>query len=142
MSVIFETLNIYFETCRKMAVRSKTVGIACENRYFRRPVVPFTVPTLETTDIPYYSDRKVLSGILQRQCFTVSPKSEPYKNAGTQTDYRESEAQTDPWEPPYKIIPGKNNVTLRISIFIKLLFDRKNIVTYLFYCIKIFCEIV
>ena len=26
------------------------------------------------------------------------------KNKGTQTDYRESETQTTPWEAPYKLI--------------------------------------
>lgn len=107
-----------------MAVRSKTVGTSCNGKYkyFRRPVIPFSVPKIETTDIPYYLDRKVLSGILQRQCYTMSPKLEQYKNAGTQTDYRESEAQTEPWEPPYRIVPGNSNVTSRISTFIKLLF--------------------
>lgn len=28
------------------------------------------------------------------------------KNKGTQTEYRESESQTDPWEPPLRLPPG------------------------------------
>ncbi|XP_032688884.1 cilia- and flagella-associated protein 91-like isoform X1 [Odontomachus brunneus] len=101
----------------RMAVRSKTVGTSYDSKckYLRRPVIPFSVPKIETTDIPYYLDRKVLSGILQRQCYTVPPKLEQYKNAGTQTDYRESEAQTEPWEPPYKIVPGHNPEVLTLA---------------------------
>lgn len=92
-----------------MAVRSETAGITNKDAYkhFRRPVVP----EIQTADIPRYLEHKVLSGILQnaqrRHC-TASFKSEPRKNTGTQTDYRESEAQTEPWEPPYKIVPGNN----------------------------------
>lgn len=95
-----------------MAIRSKTVGITGESMYkrFRGPTIPFTVPRTQTADCnsPCYLQHKILSGILQktqRQCYT-SPKLEQHKNAETQTDYRESEAQTEPWEPPYKVIPG------------------------------------
>ncbi|XP_015123444.1 cilia- and flagella-associated protein 91-like [Diachasma alloeum] len=40
------------------------------------------------------------------------PKS---KTKGTQTDYRESEAQTDPWEPPLRIPPGVNPEILTLT---------------------------
>ncbi|EFN80768.1 AMY-1-associating protein expressed in testis 1 [Harpegnathos saltator] len=100
-----------------MSGRSKTVCTVHNNTFkcFRKPVIPFTMTKVETTDIPYYMDRKVLSGILQRQCYTVSSKLELYKNAGTQTDYRDSEAQTEPWEAPYKITPGHNPEVLTLA---------------------------
>lgn len=105
-----------------MAVRNKTVSTAYDSRckYFQRTIVPFSMPKIETTDIPYNFDSKVLK-ILQRQCYTISPKSELYKNAETQTDYRESEAQTDPWEPPYMVVPGNNNVISRYISYYRII---------------------
>lgn len=97
-----------------MAVQEKTIGIIGEDTYkhFRRSMVPFTtVPKIQTVDIPRCLEHDALNGILQtvqRRCCTTFSKTEPYKNAETQTDYRESEAQTEPWEPPCKVIPGNN----------------------------------
>lgn len=96
-----------------MAVQGKTVGIIGGDTYkhFRRSV-PLVVPKIQTADVPCCLERKTLNGILQnvqRRYYTAFPKSEPYKNAETQTDYRESETQTEPWEPPYKIVPGNND---------------------------------
>jgi hypothetical protein len=77
-------------------------------------MIPFAVPKIQTADCssPRYLEYKILSGILQntqRQCYTASPKLEQNKKCvETQTDYRESEAQTEPWEPPYKVIPGNS----------------------------------
>lgn len=98
-----------------MAVQGKMIGIIGGDTYkhFRKSMVSFTtVSKIQTAGIPRCLERKALNGILQnaqRQCYTAVSKSEPYKNAATQTDYRESEAQTEPWEPPCKIIPGNNN---------------------------------
>lgn len=83
-------------------------------KYFQRPVVPFTASRTQTVNIPYHAQREVLNRILRnarRQCYIPSPKLESHKNAGTQTDYRENEAQTEPWEPPYKIVSGSNSIT-------------------------------
>lgn len=91
-----------------MAIRSKTIEIINEDiTYKHRSAI---VPEIQIADIPHYLKYKALSGVLQensqrRHC-TASLKSETQKNAGTQTDYRESEAQTEPWEPPYKIVSG------------------------------------
>lgn len=108
MSIKLRNLNSWIY--RRMAIQGKTVGIIGGDTYkhFRRSLVPF-VSEIQTADIPCYLERKALNGILQntqRRCYTAFPKSEPYKNAETQTDYRESEAQTEPWEPPCKIVPG------------------------------------
>ncbi|XP_012234679.1 cilia- and flagella-associated protein 91 isoform X4 [Linepithema humile] len=105
-----------------MAVRSEAVGVTGESMYkrFRRPMIPFAAPKIQTADCssPRYLEHKILSGILQstrRQCYTASPKLEQLRNAETQTDYRESETQTEPWEPPYKVIPGHNPEILTLA---------------------------
>ncbi|KAL6430620.1 hypothetical protein ACFW04_006901 [Cataglyphis niger] len=97
-----------------MALQGETIEIMNENtcKHFRRPILP----EIQIIDIPHLEHRN-LSGILQnaqkRYC-TVSHKL-PCKNAETQTDYRESEAQTEPWEPPYKIVPGHNPEILTLN---------------------------
>jgi len=96
-----------------MAVQGKTIIGGDTYKHFRRSMVPFPIPKIQTADIPHCLERKVLNGILQnaqRRCYTAFPKLEnAYKNAETQTDYRESEVQTEPWEPPCKIVPGNDN---------------------------------
>ncbi|XP_070516123.1 cilia- and flagella-associated protein 91 [Cardiocondyla obscurior] len=102
-----------------MAVQGKMIGIVSGDayKYFRRSMVPFTVvPKVHTADLRL--ENEALNGILQnaqRRCCTALPKIELYKNAETQTDYRDSEAQTDPWEPPCKIIPGHNPEVLTLT---------------------------
>lgn len=101
-----------------MAVQNKTIGSIGGDTYkhFRKSMVPFVTPKVQTADIsPHCLERKILYGILkntQRRCYTAFSKSKPYKNAETQTDYRESEAQTEPWEPPCKIVPGNNYIAV------------------------------
>lgn len=95
-----------------MALQGKTIDIISRDtyKYFRRSMIPFTA--VQTVDIPRCSEHNALNGILQtiqRRCYTAFSKSESYKNAETQTDYRESEAQTEPWEPPCKVVPGNND---------------------------------
>ncbi|XP_039311922.1 cilia- and flagella-associated protein 91 isoform X2 [Solenopsis invicta] len=100
-----------------MAVQGKTIEMINGDTYkqFRRSLVPFIV---QTPDIPCCLERNTLNGILQnvqKRCGTAFSKSEPYKNAETQTDYRESETQTEPWEPPCKIISGHNPEVLTLA---------------------------
>ncbi|XP_028046229.1 cilia- and flagella-associated protein 91 isoform X1 [Monomorium pharaonis] len=105
-----------------MAVQGKTIKIISgdTDKHFRRSMVPFTGPKIQTPDISYCLERKAKSlnyGIManaQRRCYTIFPKSEPYKNAETQTDYRESEAQTEPWEPPCKFVSGIITIILQL----------------------------
>ncbi|CAL7946256.1 unnamed protein product [Xylocopa violacea] len=87
-------------------------------KYFRRPIVPFLVSQTQNMDIPVRFNHEILSDIVtnaQKQCYAFSPKSDPYKNVGTQTDYRDSESQTVPWEPPYKIKSGYKPEVLSIA---------------------------
>lgn len=79
-------------------------------KYFCRPIVPFLVSKVQNVNIPIRFNHDILSDIVtnaQRQCYVFSPKSVPFRNIGTQTDYRDGESQTIPWEPPYKIKAGK-----------------------------------
>ncbi|XP_018392737.1 PREDICTED: protein MAATS1-like [Cyphomyrmex costatus] len=104
-----------------MAVQNKTVGSIGGDTYkhFRKPMLPFVTSKVQTTDVsPHCLEHKTLYGILQsaqRRCYTAFSKSKPYKNAETQTDYRESEVQTEPWEPPYKIVSGHNPEVLTLA---------------------------
>jgi len=100
-----------------MAIRNKTIRITNKNmhKHFNKPIIPFVVSNIQTINISTYVENKVLKGILQdtqKRCCLVS--SESCKNAEIQTDYRESETQTEPWEPPYKIIQGNNIVIIYI----------------------------
>jgi len=83
-------------------------------------MVPFVTSEVQTADVlPHCLKHKTLYGILQntqRRCYTAFSNSKPYKNAETQTDYRESEAQTEPWEPPCKIVPGNNYIAVIIIL--------------------------
>ncbi|XP_076244918.1 cilia- and flagella-associated protein 91 [Calliopsis andreniformis] len=103
-----------------MAGQHKSFETICSNnyKYFRRPIIPFLVPKAQDIDIPVQFNYDVLNDIVtnaQKQCYKFSPKPEPYKTVATQTDYRDSEAQTTPWEPPYRIKAGHNPETLAIA---------------------------
>ncbi|KAG5322446.1 CFA91 protein, partial [Pseudoatta argentina] len=104
-----------------MVVQDKTIGSISGDMYkhFQKSMVPCVTSKVQTADIsPHYLEHKTVYGILQntqRRCYTAFSKSKPYKNAETQTDYRESEAQTEPWEPPCKIVPGHNPEVLTLA---------------------------
>ncbi|KAI4501230.1 hypothetical protein M0802_003603 [Mischocyttarus mexicanus] len=73
-------------------------------------------PRIQNKNIRY--DTEVLDNVLknmkQQYCISML-QSKLFKNTGTQTDYRESETQTVPWEPPYKIHPGHNPEVLTVA---------------------------
>ncbi|XP_076391395.1 cilia- and flagella-associated protein 91 [Megachile rotundata] len=93
--------------------------ICCNSsKYFRRPIIPFLVPKTQDTNAPIYFNQDVLNNIVlntQKQCYTFSNKLELHRNVGTQTDYRDSESQTVPWEPSFKIKSGHNPEILSIA---------------------------
>ncbi|XP_043477871.1 cilia- and flagella-associated protein 91-like [Leptopilina heterotoma] len=87
-------------------------------KFYRRPLVPFISP-----EVPKL---RLLSNLSQENENETIQNSEKFSHAlpsrleyvqdrGTQTDYRESECQTSPWEPPYKILPGHNPEVLNLS---------------------------
>ncbi|XP_006623172.1 cilia- and flagella-associated protein 91-like isoform X2 [Apis dorsata] len=97
--------------------KSNKIGYCNSFKCFRRPVVPFLVSKTQNINIPIRFNHDILNDILinaQKQCYAFSSKSEAFKNVGTQTDYRDSEAQTIPWEPSYRIKLGHNPEVLSI----------------------------
>ncbi|XP_018355395.1 PREDICTED: protein MAATS1-like [Trachymyrmex septentrionalis] len=105
----------------RMAVQDKTIGSISGDtfKHFRKSMESFVTSKVQTADVsPHCLERKTQYGILQntqRRCYTAFSKLKPYKNAETQTDYRDSEVQTEPWEPPYKIVPGHNPEVLTLA---------------------------
>ncbi|KOC68314.1 AMY-1-associating protein expressed in testis 1 [Habropoda laboriosa] len=86
-------------------------------KYFRRPIVPFLVSRTQNVDISVRFNQDILNDIVanaQKQSYAFLPKPEPHRNVGTQTDYRDSETQTVPWEPSYRIKTGHNPEVLSI----------------------------
>ncbi|XP_015188803.1 PREDICTED: protein MAATS1-like [Polistes dominula] len=73
-------------------------------------------PRIQNKNIRYDTEvlDKVLKNMKQQYCISMM-QSKLFKNTGTQTDYRESETQTIPWEPPYKIHPGHNPEVLTVA---------------------------
>lgn len=116
-ALIISAFNIY----RIMAGRNKPTGTIYSNnyKYIRRPIIPFLVPNTQNIEIPVRFNYDVLNDVVtnaQKQCYRFSPKPEPYKTVGTQTDYRDSESQTVPWEPPYRIKPGKRYIICNLHL--------------------------
>eukprot|EP01048_Picozoa_sp_COSAG05_P018739 COSAG05_NODE_2796_length_2628_cov_1.641360_1_plen_625_part_00 len=72
------------------------VGGMLRFKYFRRPMVPY----LQSVPPEVLLARE---SVAQQQLAQTEPRA---KNAGTQSDYRESEAQTDPYSPDYTVRPG------------------------------------
>lgn len=48
----------------------------------------------------------------EANCFPLLGRTETKE---TQTDYRESEAQTSPWTPSYRVRPGEDDDSFKIS---------------------------
>jgi hypothetical protein len=73
------------------------IGGKLRFKYFRRPMVPYlqSVPP----DVLLAREEAVADAL--------PPRAEPMsKTVGTQSDYRENEAQTDPYTPDYTVRPG------------------------------------
>ncbi|KAG7201665.1 hypothetical protein KM043_004395 [Ampulex compressa] len=87
-------------------------------KYFQRPIIPLVTPNMHNVEIPTRIDHDVISNVVknaQKQCYIPPCKTPLYNTIATQTDYRESETQTSPWEPPYRIRPGHNPEILAIA---------------------------
>lgn len=55
-------------------------------------------------------------GILsQQQGEEIHPSGIRNRTVGVQTDYRESETQTDPYTPAYRVLPGSNPEILTLG---------------------------
>ncbi|XP_046737858.1 cilia- and flagella-associated protein 91-like [Diprion similis] len=83
--------------------------------FYRRPVMPFLKPAVPTVrfhmNLEYDNMEKAMKDAAARCCHL--PDRTQTKQ--TQTDYRESEAQTSPWTPPYKVRPDESPEVLTIA---------------------------
>ncbi|XP_076379821.1 cilia- and flagella-associated protein 91 isoform X2 [Megalopta genalis] len=112
--------NDWISDCKIMTGHKKTGEMMCSYnyKYFRRPIMPFLIPKTQNVEIPERFNHDILNDVVrtaQKQCYEFLSKSEPYRNIGTQTDYRDSDTQTVPWEPPYRIKKGHNPEVLTIA---------------------------
>eukprot|EP00117_Sycon_ciliatum_P005752 scpid30785/ scgid5015/ AMY-1-associating protein expressed in testis 1 len=80
------------------------------HRYFHRPIIPY-LNALKPTNVVFAKNAE-LDGI----DVVVKMEAQPAtKTVGVQTDYRESETQTDPYTPVYHILPGTEPEELLVS---------------------------
>ena len=62
----------------------------------------------------YYSADPLTGGVGMDQG-DDRPQTPPYRTIMTQTDYRDSEAQTDPYTPEYVVRPGSQPELLTLA---------------------------
>lgn len=96
-----------------MSDQRATSGLTIQDSqgFYRRPIVPFLEPrtsSLGTSSLLEIGIIEEAMKNLRRGSNESLPRTERIHNKGTQTDYRESECQTLPWEPPYKIPEGRH----------------------------------
>ncbi|KAK7491063.1 hypothetical protein BaRGS_00017759 [Batillaria attramentaria] len=72
-------------------------------RFFRRPIIPF-LQQVPPEVLLATARQDPLAGPEQMQ--VERPPTPPIRHMQTQTDYRDSEAQTDPYTPEYVVRPG------------------------------------
>ncbi|XP_033211672.1 cilia- and flagella-associated protein 91-like isoform X2 [Belonocnema kinseyi] len=85
---------------------------------YRRPVMPFLDLGVSKFKLSSHLEQKSVEETLRNaemQRNMLPSRLEYVQNRGTQTDYRENETQTSPWEPSYKISPGHNPEVLALA---------------------------
>lgn len=92
-----------------MATQYKSIEYITKQkcRHFQGSTACQYFQTTQNKNIRYDTEilDTVLKNMKQQYCISIL-QSKLFKNVETQTDYRESETQTLPWEPQYKIHPG------------------------------------
>lgn len=73
-------------------------------KFSKKPIIPFinAIPPYVVLDTFRSQDQE-----LQRSNELNRPQTSYTKTIGTQTDYRDGEAQTDPYTPEYVVKPGE-----------------------------------
>nr|XP_039249050.1 cilia- and flagella-associated protein 91-like [Styela clava]XP_039249051.1 cilia- and flagella-associated protein 91-like [Styela clava] len=71
-------------------------------RYFRRPIIPF----LQQVPPEILLQPTTVDPLAPPDAMTARPRTPRTKTIEIQTDYRDSEAQTDPYSPEYVVRPG------------------------------------
>ncbi|XP_052061447.1 cilia- and flagella-associated protein 91-like [Mytilus californianus] len=85
------------------AYSSADVGGADRYKFFKRPIIPF-LQQIPPEVLLATARQDPLAA--QEQLRVERAPTPPTKNMMTQTDYRDSEAQTDPYTPEYVVRPG------------------------------------
>ncbi|KAL2727650.1 cilia- and flagella-associated protein 91-like [Vespula maculifrons] len=117
IDTFYLTYNVNY---RAMATQCKPIELITQEKckHFQRSTsTAFQYfPTTQNKNIRYDTEilDTVLKNMKQQYCISML-QSKLFKNVETQTDYRESETQTVPWEPQYKIHPGHNPEVLTVT---------------------------
>ncbi|XP_046852918.1 cilia- and flagella-associated protein 91-like [Xenia sp. Carnegie-2017] len=90
------------------------VGGADRYKFFRRPIIPFLQPVPADAILQTTNEALAATGISHQEDEECLPTSLT-RTVEVQTDYRDSEAQTDPYTPEYVIRPGSQPELLTLS---------------------------
>ncbi|XP_063229726.1 cilia- and flagella-associated protein 91-like isoform X1 [Bacillus rossius redtenbacheri] len=82
------------------------------HRFFSKPTVPMLLPATLVTPAA-----EVATTCAPEPCRAPAASAVPASRShGTQTDYRESEAQTTPWAPPCRVADGSSPEVLSLAM--------------------------
>ncbi|XP_072166389.1 cilia- and flagella-associated protein 91-like isoform X2 [Diadema setosum] len=87
------------------------VGGQNRYKYFRRPIIPF----LQQVPPEFVMDNSLARVGQVDQVIQERAPTPPYRTIEIQTDYRESETQTDPYTPEYVVRPGSQPELLTLA---------------------------
>lgn len=100
-------------TIPKQTFQNAEVGGRNRYKYFRRPLIPFLQQWLQPDVVLQTSNIDPLSQ--QDAVITERAPTPPFRTVEIQTDYRESETQTDPYTPEYVVRPGSQPELLTLA---------------------------
>lgn len=81
------------------------------HQYFKRPIIPLLQPNPPEVIMQMPAEQR------PDEQFEEEKSVEPTRTIATQTIYRESDTQTDPYSPEYVVNPGSNPEVLQIHMF-------------------------
>jgi hypothetical protein len=73
---------------------------------------------------------------IHKQYYGLQNLNNHFKNKGIQTDYRESDCQTVPWEPQYQIAPGNDVKYKNLLLLVILLIISTSSYIYICKCVN------
>lgn len=96
-------------------IEAGTADVGGKDRalYFRRPIIPFLQQM--PPEVLLAQKTKAATGLGRGDEQVQRAQSPATKTMMTQTDYRESEAQTDPYSPEYVVRPGSQPELLTLA---------------------------
>lgn len=76
----------------------------------KRSTLQLLTPKTQSIEFPQVFESKISNNIFrntENEYYNLILKEELSRNVATQTDYRDSDTQTIPWEPPFQIAAGE-----------------------------------